>query len=567
MVPSGIRSTRRPRIGGIRCFLCVAAGTAAALALLFFSASPLLAESAQLHNNAGLAYYYQGRDDLAYDEFVRALEKDASLASPRYNLGRLFERQGRFDEALEQYRDALQLDPTMIEALRAVERLQGEDTPEPSVSSVSSGRTPDSELAKEAAAIQRSYDGGDKKAARKRLARLLRANPDSLPLLLLKATFDERRGNISGAIRALQLAGKVSPNSADIALRQAQLLYRAGLFDQAVQEADRASGLNPALAAPYRILGLVSLTKQKPVEANAYFLEATRLDPNDTVSRAQVMKLSKQLGLLHYNAGLYYFQQQDWARSKDELEQAIALGNLAPEQSALAQQYLVIAEFSAARVAEQIGKLQSDRRNEQIGRISKQVRYPEVETSPNIWKQGRHVAYEGFVVSAQPTRDGGSEILVTRNETEFLIGEREAGGNGRFDQSFRSNTEMENWFRVVTPTKLPNDPRIRPTSRIRVEGQLGRPKTVRNPYNRGFSRRPLPTVEATYLEIRREQRLERRASISLQRDVRGRDSSTQRNPLRSSFPTPRVDTAPGLAGPLKIDYLALPAEPGSVFDG
>ncbi|MBI2943332.1 MAG: tetratricopeptide repeat protein [Candidatus Wallbacteria bacterium] len=529
-----------------------------ALVLVLALAGParVVADTAQLHNTTGLAYYYQGKDSQAYEEFVKALELDPSQAAPHFNLGRLFERQAKFREALEQYRQALELDPAMEEALRAVERLQGQPAPAPGFPAQQTPAATDADLAKLAGDIETAWKKGDKAAARTRLADSLATHPDAVPLLMLQSLFDEQAGNIAGALASMQKARTVSPASPDVSTRLSLLLYRAGLFDQASEEAERALTLNPALALPHRVLGLIMLSKQKPVEAHAYFTEAVRLDPKDDISKAQIEKLAKQLGLLHYNSGLFYFQQQDWAKAKEELTQALAEGNLSPEQSALAQQYLVIAEFSAARVSQQIQKLQETRRAEQTGRIDKRLLYPEVETSPTIWPKGRYVEYSGYIV-ATSAEGNGSEILVTRNPNEILFRES-GGGSGEFDQSYRTNTDMTNWFRVVTPKPLPIDPRVRATSRIRVQGQLGEPDFARNPYNLSYSRRKLPTVQATYLEIQRELRVVRRTQLDRDADELGRDSSTRRNPLRTRNPTPEIDTAQGLSGPLKIDYLQLP---------
>lgn len=527
-----------------------------ALAATLLPAPPVLADSSALHTNTGLAYYYQGKDSLAYDEFVKALELDPTQAQPHYNLGRLFERQGKFNEALTQYREALELDPALEEALRAVERLQGQPAPAPGFPSAAAEQTPE-DLTKLAQELEAAWKKGDRDAARRRLKEALTGAPNAAPLLTLQAQIDEQLGNIAGAVSAMQRARTAAPTSAEIATKLALLQYRAGLFDQASLEAERALDLNPSLPVPYRILGLVMLSKQKPVEANAYFLEASRLDPKDEISKAQVAKLGRQLGLIHYNNGLFYFQQQDWPRAKEELEQAIAGGNLTPEQSALAQQYLVIADFSSARVAQQIKQLQAARATEAAGRIAKRVTFNEAASSPTVWEPGTYVEYVGYIVSTASSPPG-SEIVVTRNPNEIVF--RETGsGSGEFDQSFRSNSEMVNWFTIQTPKPLPIDSRVRPTSRVRVQGTLGEPKFIRNPYNFTFSKRPCPIVKATYIEINREQREVRRTSLARISEQEGRDSSTLRNPLRTRFPTPEVDTPPGSSGPLKIDYLQMPA--------
>lgn len=557
-----------------RCLL----GLLLALATLFLgpSSTPVLADSARLHNTTGLTYYYQRKDGLAYGEFVRALEKDPAFPDPHFNLGRLLERQGRLAEALEQYKQTLDLDPGYSEALRGYERVQGlmgiRDAESPSPPA---GRAPTEggirpsdpdrllpvDWKAELARLRSMASSGDVEGAWTRLQILLHQYPSEPDLLVFSAELEERRGGLTGAIASLERARSLAPSSADISMKLAESYYRAGRFSRAATEAERVLALDPAKAEAQRLLGLVGLTRKDTVDAYDHFLVAARLDPSDAVARSQVETLGKQLGLYHYNAGLYYFQQKDWVRAKEALEKALRLGNLSPDQSALAQQYLIIADFSSQRIAEEIRSIQEDRLRERTGQTKKRITFDEARRNPNLAREETYVEFTGYIVSTR-RKGGGSEILVTRDFFETVSTETPGGEGVNERTSFRDNARMTDWFAVRTPRPLPVDPRIRASARVRVEGKLARAEFLRNPYSLTFSRRKQPVVDATYLEFTREQAVRNRPALDREVQQGTPDAGGFRpRRLRTDDPFVDVDTDAGFAGPLKIDYLEFPKVP------
>jgi Tfp pilus assembly protein PilF len=74
---------------------------------------PLTAEE---HNNLGVIYEREGKNELAIREYKKAISSDSSLVTPLVNLGNVYLKQGEFTESEESYKRALKLDEKNLEA-------------------------------------------------------------------------------------------------------------------------------------------------------------------------------------------------------------------------------------------------------------------------------------------------------------------------------------------------------------------------------------------------------------------------------------------------------------------
>jgi tetratricopeptide (TPR) repeat protein len=527
--------------------------------LLLAVPAPVLADSAELHNTTGLAFYYQGKDAEAFSEFVTALQKDPSFAQPHYNLARLLERQKRYDEALKQYQDALQLDPSMASARDGVDRLEktlaarGQTPPPPP--QLPEGLAPEVQT-DQMENVRALISRGEIIEARDKLDTLMRLNPSDPKVLLAQADLAERLADYGRAIIYLNQAKVLLPGTADVNYRLAQDLLKIGNYDQAQAEIERAIQLNPVQGDYFNTLGQITQARGKPSEAYNAFNEAARLNPGNVGARNEAEKLSRQLGLYYYNAGLFYFNQKSWVKAKELLKRALEKGNLNPEQRAIAQQYLVVADFSSARVADQIREIQAERQLVENGKTSKRIYGPEtIQSRPNSYEAGTYVDFEGWVVYRKDNADS-SELLCTKNFRELEVREQHIRPGEDSDGGFRSNSRMSEWFVVTTPKALPNDPRVAVSAYIRVQGKLGTTQFVRNPWTYTYSEVPRPTVLADRLEFARERRDQFGAGTLPTSFSRLQNSSAQRGINQvAGQPYSPINTQPGLSGPLKIDYL------------
>lgn len=85
----------------------------AALYGSFYTDDPLTAAE---HNDLGVIYEREGKNDLALREYKRAHAIDGSLVTPLVNIGNVYMKEGEYTEAEEYYRKALEKDPMSIEA-------------------------------------------------------------------------------------------------------------------------------------------------------------------------------------------------------------------------------------------------------------------------------------------------------------------------------------------------------------------------------------------------------------------------------------------------------------------
>jgi Flp pilus assembly protein TadD len=466
------------------------------LSILFLPRSSF-AQSAQLHNTAGLAKFYQGRYADAFKEFVSALRKDPSFAEPHYNLGRLYEKQQRFEEAISQYEQCLQLDPRNVASQRAVERLGYYVAPpreEVAPSSLRQAR--DADLDRQKRIIGQLIVDEKMDSAEERLLLLLRAHPADGSLHNALARVYTKKEDYSRAVTEYRLSETHLPTSTVVKYRLASLLYRIGEFVEAETKAKEVVSMDPANYRAYNLLGLISKSREDLPAAKKYFAEAARLNPDDKSSEDALVGLSASVTLYHYNSGLYLFHQRDWAGAKEELTKALAQGNLNPGQIAIAQQYQLIASFSSSRINDELARLEKDRANVEKGYVKKRLTFEEVSKSPKIWKDGAFVHFKGVFVSLSKDRKTlvcAAEAILT-NEYQGRPTQGNAFG-------YKQDTEMREWFTISLPERLPDDPRLIQGANVTIEGKLEKPTYVRNVFNKSYSRQPQPSVEATYITV------------------------------------------------------------------
>jgi tetratricopeptide (TPR) repeat protein len=78
----------------------------------YYRASMKKADTAVLHNKAGISYFQLYRDRDAKKEYEEALKRDKNYAEAYNNLGALYYRVQRYGPAIREYRKALQINET-----------------------------------------------------------------------------------------------------------------------------------------------------------------------------------------------------------------------------------------------------------------------------------------------------------------------------------------------------------------------------------------------------------------------------------------------------------------------
>ncbi|PYR82042.1 MAG: hypothetical protein DMF87_03235 [Acidobacteria bacterium] len=86
-------------------------------------------ETADVHNDLGIAYASRGQIDAAIAEFRQALALDPNSAQTHWHLGAALAERGALKEAEEHLRTSVQLDPSNLEAAHDLESVQSVSSP------------------------------------------------------------------------------------------------------------------------------------------------------------------------------------------------------------------------------------------------------------------------------------------------------------------------------------------------------------------------------------------------------------------------------------------------------
>ncbi|MBI4858813.1 MAG: tetratricopeptide repeat protein [Candidatus Riflebacteria bacterium] len=549
------------------------------LVLLSISPAPApSADEAYLHNMAGLALLYSGKDREAFNEFVHSLKINPNQPQPHFQLGRIFERQRKYDLALKQYQEALTLEPSFPGAAEAVRRLGFYVAPRPRQELDVRSITARADHTRKVAGVHDLLKAGRFDDARLVIEQLIAENPNDGSLHVLAGDAYQGLKNPLAAVRCYKAAKAMLPHSPQLCTSLAFCLYQVGSFWEADTEAREALASDPQNPRIFDLLAKIATARGDKSDAFRYTSAASRLNPQDLKLKATSDAMAKDVGLTHYANGVYYYQTQNWKKAKEELVAALKQGNLPPEESSDAQVKLVVVDFTLANIRRQIAAIQKEQQAREFGYLDKRLAFDEVIRQPTMWKEGRTVDFRGWIVSIDNRREGAEVVVSTDLRDRFTTNEGDERGRRRDSveilpgftgpsrlgntnlvrtgaAGFRSNTEMARWFTLKTPKELPKDDRIRANSQIRVLGTLSQPAYIRNAYNNTFSRYPQPVIQATALEFRRESEVQE--PVVRAEGIIGRGSMSGQGALDTGrFPS-QVDigTPPGVAGTLKIDYL------------
>ncbi|MGQ9630681.1 MAG: tetratricopeptide repeat protein [bacterium] len=184
----------------------------------FQKAVDLDPDHAEAQTQLGFLYYEAGELKRAISAFQQAarVERDSPLA--HFNLGSAYLYNGDFELAIKELQEALALEPRSVEA--------------------------HNNLGLAYAALEKFYE------AVREYQEAIEIEPNYVPaynnLAWLRATAkNERYRNVDEAISLAQTALKLSPNDTAVLDTLAEIYYRRGAFDEAIETIDRAIELAP----------------------------------------------------------------------------------------------------------------------------------------------------------------------------------------------------------------------------------------------------------------------------------------------------------------------------------
>ncbi len=283
----------------------------------------------QEHYNLGIAFYKTGMFDEAVREFRRVMELRPDDPAARFYVGLVQLRQERWAEALATYEEAVSR-PGVEAAVHhnrayALERLgrfaeaqaalqeaarlsRGKDARIQTSVGIVALRAGDLAEADDALAAARAlwekrppspawyhYAAltaallGDLGRAQSLLEEAVGVHPHSAVLYNNLAVVLERRSDPAGAAAALDRALTEDATVPQIHKNLGDVAYRAGRFDDALDDYQRAVKMNPNLGDDvYLKLGNIKFRQQQKDEAVRYWEQALALEPGNAIVRTNL---------------------------------------------------------------------------------------------------------------------------------------------------------------------------------------------------------------------------------------------------------------------------------------
>jgi tetratricopeptide (TPR) repeat protein len=283
------------------------------------------------HRNLGVAFYKAGMLDEALREFRRVADLRPTDSSAPFFLGLIALRQARWDEAADGFRQAIEKGGARPAALHnlglALERLGRLDEAETACADAAGRARDDARvmLGWSVVALKR----GDYQVAQGRLARarellgtrpvpalwywaatLASAGLDDLDAALCTAKAGaeaypahpvlqnnlgvllELAGDAAGAETVLRTALAEDPGLPQVSKNLADVLYRAGRYEDAREAYERAAKLAPDLGDDlYFKLGNLAYKRRDRERARASWSRATELNPGHELARSNLEML------------------------------------------------------------------------------------------------------------------------------------------------------------------------------------------------------------------------------------------------------------------------------------
>lgn len=462
--------------------------------LFFLLVVPSFAATAQLHNTAGLAFYYQGKYAQAFEEFLQALKKDPNDVAAHFNIGRVFEKQGKLSDSFVQYQRALSLDPTHQGAKLGYERL------------IRFRQTPELRVKSEEEILEETIKKDDIRAesARedllvkriKQIAGLLEERryaegydlvlksreifPNSGELYFFEGRYFFIESNFIQSIRSLEKSLELGVAEEDLVNYLLALNYeKLGDFPRAEKFLVQALEISPSNSVYYEKLGSVLQRMGKDISAYEKYREGIRVNPSATETRVRMNELGGKLSRSHFNEGRLAFEKRDYLSAYDSLSKAIEFGQLNTEQLAEAKNLLGISEYWVKRSqkVQEIRELQQEKTREV--HIKRNISFTDAANGGGVYLN-EYVSWEGLVLSIEQKGDYYEIIL-----------------DSDFHNDHQRDVEMKTFFILRVRGTIPSDQRLSYLSTAEFEGKFIERQYIRNPFNRQSSSRKQPVISLT----------------------------------------------------------------------
>ena len=469
------------------------------LAFLFLSENG--ASSAQIHNTAGLAFYYQGKYAQAFEEFLSALKRDPNNVVAHYNLGRVFERQGKLQDAFIQYQRTLSLDPAQDGARRGDQRLirfkekielrvqSREEILEEQLkkNDVRAEAARDELLSKRLRQIEELFSKREYALVRDLIADSMQVFQQSGDLHFYMARYHFIEERYSRSLQELNTALELGVGEEDVTRYLIGLNYESlGDYRRAEIHLRKAVELAPSNGVYYERLGRVLQRQGKDTTALQELREGVRVSPGNLETQVRLKKLSRELSLKTYHEGRLAFEHRKYEKAHQLLEKAIEVGQLSGDDLEEAKVLFRISDFwvRKSRRVQQI--TENQRRNTQKIDLDQRVEFEEVRDAPRVY-EGRYVSWSGVVI----------DVVQKASHYEILV-------DMDSENDFQEDLEMNSLVLLWVHGTIPQDQRLSYLGTVKFEGKYKGDKYLKNPFNNHYSVRRQPVVYLTDGKFRNE---------------------------------------------------------------
>ena len=462
------------------------------LVLIILLPELVLASSAKFHVDVGLNHFYKKRYLEAYREFKAALEKDSKYAEAHFNLGRVYKAQGFIKEALIEFQIALRLNPTYLAAQRELEqiklsleqdvraqlKIKGQDT----VNQTEFAQVSADEAEKRGRQLLNQGRGEE---AVRYFEQALRQRFNDVPLLKMVGFLYFQQNRFTNSLEFYSRAREYAPADAEIP-------YAIGLIYMKTKEPEKAEEmfrqtirLQPDMVKAVFALGEALEAQEKVEDAIFQFRKCLELNSKLQVAQDKLNYLVGRLSFNYFSRGSYFYQRGEYAKAESMLALARTYGNLSDEQNRQVDEMLSASRFWINKQQAQLKRDQQFEKLRNESYINKNIEVLDVSQNFKPYL-GQPVIWSGRV-----------EFVGERKDKKYLF------INSRPEISLDNG--MENAFEIEFPKDLPQDPRIAVGSEvIEVKGKILRVEKIHNLGTGAFSSRRQPIIEATEIEITRQ---------------------------------------------------------------
>lgn len=342
-----------------------------------FSA-PAFAVSAQLHNDAGLVYFYKGQYKDAIKEFLDALDDNPNFFDSLYNLGRTYRKNGDLSNALKYLKKAVEARPTHPGAKGLLKKTQDE---------LSKGSTEDklksfSSRSKIQIPSELSYPYSD----------------------FTEGFYAYYLGNMSDASDKFERDFRDPQKSVHAYIDQGIIYYHLKYFSEAISTFKKAAQKDPRNAHVMYNMGLSYELAGKRDEAIDAFEKAAEFDPSLSKAAERLSLIKEDALTMYLNKANDFFEKSEWTKAIDMYEKAKSVALKDSAEMPLIESNMKIAKVKLASIAEKKGEI-----NQAF--LARNVDF--VDANSNVGRYtGALVNWKGRVFAIEKKESGTDLILV-----------------------------------------------------------------------------------------------------------------------------------------------------------